>query len=269
MRTHHWVLLAATLAALATTGSARADLPPPEGQTRVAYSFRVVGSVAGVVLVAFPTDAPNRGQYAQLELDKDWTLVQGFRPGIYSIASADFAALGDKDATEVRQILATKGRVCVKTVPRVFQVPEDTKVSAMTDVFRIDATPQACRVSLQKTIYTGPNGERGEGSVDESGQRIVPEPFGDDLPEVAGLGFTPGPAATAPSRGGCAACSASGNPAWADEPRRLARACARCALGRARAARNAAMRSTQRASRTAPTVGVVDCSVSSRRPQDE
>ena len=179
----------------------------------MAYAFQVTGSVQGVELVAYPMNTGSgTARFLRLELDKEWRPVQGFVPGIYSLPAADAADLAlfdGKDDDALGRVLASKGHVCAKAVPRVFQVSVDTKIEAMVDVFRVDATPSGCRAALVKTLYSNAQGAHGEGSVDASGRRVPPEPFGDDLPEVGDLGFPLGPPWNAPARGGCAACAVS------------------------------------------------------------
>lgn len=185
MRPRFALWAACLLAASLVSVQARADLPPPPGQTRVSYSFRVAGEVRDVVLVAFPIYTAG-GKYAlELELGKDATPVQGWTPGIYAIRAGDFSPVKDStDDSAVRQVLESKGRLCVKKVPRVFTVPTSTKVTSLRDEFAVQATPEGCRATLEKTLYRGANREEGEGTVDSSGRRVPPAPFGSELPAI-------------------------------------------------------------------------------------
>lgn len=203
--------------ALCALREARADLPPPPGQTRVGYSFRVTGKVSGAVLVAYPMYNSAGGNVVELALGQDAVPVQGFTPGIYSLSAADVASLRGQEAAAVTDLLAKRAHVCVKAVPRVFSVPSATHVTSIVDVFEVDASATGCRTTFAKTLYGGGGGEKGEGSVDASGRRVPPAPFGDDLPPVGDLGFPlggtgPSPASRgtdAPARGGCAGCAVS------------------------------------------------------------
>lgn len=185
-----------------TSATARADVPPPAGQTRVQYAVRVVGGGPGVALVAHPTYGPEGGSVALVSPEQELRFVQGYQPGIYSLPAEEAAALVGRSGEEVDRALAAKGRVCVQKVPRVFQVATETRITAMTDVFEIAATPTSCRATLARTIYGGADGQTGEGTVDAAGRRVPPAPFTDrDLPVVAALGFAPGPStASAPAR---------------------------------------------------------------------
>jgi hypothetical protein len=70
---------ACTLVASFVTVESRADLPPPPGQTRVDYTFRVTGSVRDVVIVAFPIYVSGGKHALELELEKEVRPVQGRR----------------------------------------------------------------------------------------------------------------------------------------------------------------------------------------------
>jgi hypothetical protein len=251
---------------LTFAGVARADLPPPPGQTRVDYTFRVSGKTADVSLVAFPMYGKNDRHFAAIELDKDLRPVQGYTPGIYSLDAATLASLDGKDDDAIKAVLASKARVCVKEVPRVFTVADSTNVSAMTDVFTVEATASACKASFAKTLYASAKGDKAEGSVDAKGHRVAPKPFGGDLPAVGDLGFPLGTAATpspstssvgapttptaptstasttgpstdgtAPQRGGCAGCATAGGTTTTEAA--LAVAVTLGALARRRSAR--------------------------------
>lgn len=198
---------------------AQADLPPPPGKTQVHYAVRVTGTPEGVVLVAHPTYVSSGGSVAQLTADKDLVPIKGYTPGIYSLSADDAAALAGKSGDEVKTVLAAKGHVCVREVPRVFTVPTETKITSIVDVVKIEATPASCRASLEKTLYGGANGEKGEGGVDGSGHRLPPPPFsGEDLPVVTGFDIagakpasssaqTPSSPPAEPPRTGCSGCS--------------------------------------------------------------
>jgi hypothetical protein len=186
---------------LTVQSAARADLPPPPGQTRVNYTVRVTSSTRGVELVAYPTYVSAGGSLARVTPDQDLRFFQGYTPGIYSLPAEDAASLVGKDSAQIDKILAAKAHVCVKKVPRVFTVPSATKVTSMIDVFQIEATTGGCHASLAKTIYAGANGEHGEGTVDASGHRLPPAPFGKDLPLVEDLGFPLGTSGAASAAG--------------------------------------------------------------------
>lgn len=227
------------LLALGSLGDSRADLPPPDGQTRVSYSFRVTGSTKDAVLVAFPMYVADGSNALALSLDRDEMCVQGYTPGIYSLPTADAASLAGKDQAKVKEILAAKGTPCVKAVPRVFTVPTPTRVTSIVDVFAIEAGAGSCRTSFAKTVYGGARGEKGEGGVDGSGHRLPPQPFGDDLPAVGDLGFSlegtsKGSSPAAAGRGGCAGCTASGSDVRGSGALGLGLVFAACALGRGR-----------------------------------
>ncbi len=187
--------------------TARADLPPPPGQVRVQYTVKVTGGGPDVALVAHPTYASGGGSVERVTPDGELRLWQGYRPGIYSVPAGEVGALIGKSGPEVDALLAAKAKLCVKRVPRVFQVEEQTRITAMTDVFHVEATATSCRATLVRTDYVGANGERGAGGVDAQGNRLPPAPFtGEGLPRVEELGFspetpkeTPGPA-TAPTK---------------------------------------------------------------------
>lgn len=189
------VSLALGLLVMCSATAARADVPPPEGLRRIDYRVQVTGGGPGVAIVAYPTYVSEGGSVAVVKPDQELRFVQGYRPGIYSLPAEDAAALVGKSGEEVDRALAAKGRVCVEKVPRVFTVATDTKITAMTDIVEIVATPTSCRATLARTRYGGENGEAGEGTIDASGRRRPPAPFSDkDLEVVTELGFTPGPA---------------------------------------------------------------------------
>lgn len=249
MRARSHALLAVTFAlGLSTTEVARADVAPPPGTTRVDYTFVATGSVKGVVLVAYPMiGAGSNGRTVELSLDEPARPMQGYTPGIYSLSAADAKALAATEDQKVGEdLLAKKAHLCVKAVPRVFAVPTTTMVRSISDVFRIDATADACKATFDKTIYGGEGGLKGEGTVDPSGHRLVPAPFSQGLPDVGDMGISlsaqphalsaaptsptsspsaspaPTPSAqpsaaptstqenAAPPRGGCAGCAVSG-----------------------------------------------------------
>lgn len=211
-----------------SVGAARADLPPPQGQTRVDYRVRITGTVGpGLALVAHPSYVSAGGSVAIVTTESELRFVQGYRPGIYSLPAADAAALVGKSGEEVDKALAEKGRVCVQEVPRVFAVATETKITAMTDVIQVDAGPEACRAALARTLYRGEGGASGEGGADAAGRRVPPAPFTDkDLPPLTGLAAasptsaaaTPPPASTQQGatpaaekpRAGCAVGQADG-----------------------------------------------------------
>ncbi|MBK7584537.1 MAG: hypothetical protein IPI67_30665 [Myxococcales bacterium] len=172
-------------------GIARADLPPPDGQTGVDYAFRVSGAATGVVLVAFPMYSSDGGHILKLAFDQDARPVQGWTPGIYSVGADALASIKDTaDDDAIRALLASKAHMCVKQVPRVRHVPRATRVNSITDVFRVEATAAACKTTFDKTLYGGAKGMQGEGTVDTTGRRLAPAPFGSELPNVGDLGFT-------------------------------------------------------------------------------
>jgi hypothetical protein len=196
----------AVAAALAGT-RARADLPPPEGMTRVDYLFRVDGVPEGTALVAFP--AHNMGEegglVVPLTAGTDVRSFQGYTPGIYALAPADAAKIPREDRGEQAQAeayLTAKARKCLKQVPRVFQVATTTGLSRMTDVIHVNATAGGCSATLVTTIYEGANGARGEGGVDANGERTPPAPFGKDFANIKESGLdvsgAPPPAPTPP-----------------------------------------------------------------------
>lgn len=169
-------------------GPARADLPPPPGTNKVQYAFRVTGVTSGFVAVAHPTYVSKGGSASVLTPDKDEMLYQGYVPSLYALPAADAAELAGKEQDEAQKILAAKGRRCLEKVPRVFVVDSDTKIRAMVDVIRIDASATDCHASLVKTIYRGEPGEEGEGGIDASGRRTPPAPFSvGDLAPVLGM----------------------------------------------------------------------------------
>ena len=229
------------LAALVAAPTAHADLPPPEGQTRVAYRFRVTGAASGAVLVAYPMYNSAGGTVLELKLDQDALTFQGYMPGIYSFSSADAAALTGKDDAAFKDDLAKKGHVCVKAVPRVFSVQSSTLVTAITDVFEVDASATACRAKFKTTLYGGANGEKGEGGVDASGHRTPSAPFGSDLPVVGDMGLgidgksTAGGGTASPS---AVADASSSVPSHGTDPAPRA-GCAGCAVSTARSSATA------------------------------
>lgn len=211
-------------------GAARADLPPPSGQTRVDYRVRVAATLGpGLALVAHPTYVSSGGgSVVLMTAETELSFVQGYQPGIYSLPAADAAALVGKSGEEVDKALAEKGRVCIRQVPRVFTVATETKITAMTDVIQVDAGPEACRAALARTLYRGEGGASGEGGADAAGRRVPPAPFTDkDLPPLSGL------AAASPRSAGAtspAAPTQRGATPAAERPR------AGCALGQAEGA---------------------------------
>lgn len=186
------------LAGLLLAAPARADVPPPDGQTRVHYLFRVDALPDGAALVAYPSYDTDGGNAIILAAGKDVPSFQGYRPGIYALPAADVAALPRKDHAEAGKYLEAKARQCLKEVPRVFQVATTAGITRMTDVIHVTTAPEGCKVSLVSTLYEGPGGARGEGGLDARGHRTPPAPFGkDDLPAVEG--FTLDPSATPPA----------------------------------------------------------------------
>jgi len=204
------------VAALAGT-RARADLPPPDGMTRVEYVFRVDAVPAGTTLVGFPTYNldDNGSSVVVLVAGKDVRSVQGYRPGIHALAAADAAGL-PREQQAIAAYLKAKGRPCLKEVPRVFQVATSTGITKMTDVIHVDASPGRCSASLVNTIYEGPGGQRGEGGVDAEGNRRPPAPFGSkDVPDVTQSGFA---TASTPVTPAIAGAPTSASPAPATPP---------------------------------------------------
>lgn len=218
------------LSCLTASVTARADLPPPPGQTRVSYSFRVGGKWEGVALVAFPMYTSGGGLVARIETGKDLTPFQGYTPGIYAMRAGDVASISEtKDDAAVRKLLDEKARVCVKQVPRVFTVPTSTKVHGIVDVFTVEATPDKCSASLEKSLYRGERGVEGEGKIDASGRRVPPSPFGSELPPVNGIPASSASATPEPSRwsDGAASTETRATPT----PSESRGGCAGCALG--------------------------------------
>src|SRR5262249_30043996 len=92
--------------------------------------------------------------------------------------------------------------------------------------------------SLVKTIYGGAKGERGEGTVDASGHRLPPAPFGKDLPLVEDIGIPLGTSGAAPATASVAASAAaapspspsSASPSAREEVTPPRAGCAGCAL---------------------------------------
>lgn len=228
----------AVLPGLLLARPARADLPPPPGQTQIEYSVRVTGAPQGVVLVAFPTYVSGGGSVAKVSEGQEIRLAKGYAPGIYSLPAEDAASLAGKEREEIEKVLASKAHACVRRLPRVFTVPTETKITSMIDVLHIDASPAGCKASLAKTVYGGDGGAQGEGGIDPSGRRTAPAPFSaEGLPVVTELGgppatpsstptatptpaptptstptSTPTPTPTAPPQAGCAGCTTSGTP---------------------------------------------------------
>lgn len=214
----------ALLAALVRT-PARADLPPPAGQTRVQYLFRIDGVPHEIAVIAYPTyNSRDPGDVASLAAGEDQLLVQGYQPGLYALPAADTAGLAGLTGDAVQTYLAAHAKPCLRQIPRVFAVPTATGITRMTDVIHITTTATTCSAALVTTIYEGADGARGEGNVDTTGQRTPPAPFGRDIPDVRGFGLslpapplpppvTPAPPPRAdPPQAGCAACN-TGDPA--------------------------------------------------------
>ena len=212
---------------------ALADVAPEPGQTRVAYRYRVDSAIEGHTLVAYPTYTGKDDLLQVMSPGTDYRTVQGYRPGIYSVADADVTSL-PKTSEEVRGFLEAHAAVCVKEVPRVFQVTSSDGFNEMVDVLHARLVDGKCKTSLASTVYSG-NGKTGEGSVLANGKRSVPSPFGGDVPGVGDVGLdlsgatpagdaSPKPttssagdgtspadssSTTKPRGGGCGACATS------------------------------------------------------------
>lgn len=208
--------------------SALADLPPPPGQTRVNYMLKVSGAPAGSVIVASPMYNSEGGSVVVVNDGAEVGFFQGYVPSVYTLSAADLPSVQGK-GPEALAALNSKALVCIKKVPRVFQVPTVSRVTKMVDVFQIEVAEGVCKATLVKTLYSGASGESGEGGVDASGKRTAPAPFvADELPPIGDTSLAPkgasAPAATgtaaansdqpanapAASQGGCAGCSAAG-----------------------------------------------------------
>lgn len=149
------VSLAASLTASLGAGpSARADVAPPPGRTRVAYHYQLERPVEGRVVVAFATYTNSDSNAQVLEAGKEYSTVQGYRPGLYSLVPADAAAL-PKKYEEAKQSLETRGAVCLKQVPRVFEVPTAAGFNQVSDVFQITMVEGKCQTRLASTTYRG------------------------------------------------------------------------------------------------------------------
>lgn len=191
------VVLAALTVAL-VSADALADLPPPEGETRVDYTFTIDAVPAGMTVIGFPSynfKTPDT-HVVLVQPGEEVRMFQGWTPGLYVVPSADAADVtGSDDA--VKAYLAAKGKQCLTKVPRVFSVATTSGVEKMSDVIHLDASTSGCTATLARTRYEGPGG-KGEGGVDASGKRTPPSPFGADLPDVRASGFvlatTPAPA---------------------------------------------------------------------------
>jgi hypothetical protein len=129
-----------------------ADVPTPPGITRMVYTARFTGKTEGVVLVAFPADHGGKGNVAPVALDQDLRSVQGYVPGIYSVTSEVAAQrIGNESRQAVTALLAEKGHVCVKKIPRVFNVPTTDQITSIADVFQVSATTEARKTTFVKT----------------------------------------------------------------------------------------------------------------------
>src|SRR5689334_11620129 len=84
--------------------AARADLPPPPGQTRVSYTVRVISSTQGAALVAYPTYASGGGSVELVTPNQDLKFFQGYTPGIYSLPAEEAASLVGKDSAQVDKV---------------------------------------------------------------------------------------------------------------------------------------------------------------------
>lgn len=198
-----WIALAALALSLTLTADlAWADLPPPPGVRRVDYIFQIDAVPEGYAAIAFPGYDLNTGaSVVSLQASAEVRSVQGYTPGIYVLPPADAAALAGKSDDAVRELLDARALRCLQQIPRVFQVPESTRIATMTDVIHLEVKDSTCQATLVVTRYEGPDGERGEGGVDTRGERTPPAPFG-PAPNVADAGFVlanaaaPAPAAT-------------------------------------------------------------------------
>ena len=173
------------------SGEASADLPPPPGMAQVWYLFRVDAVPDGMTLVAFPAYNSDHqsGHHVALEAGKDVKSFQGYTPGLYALPTADAASLPDDDGA-LKALLESKGKLCLKKIPRLFTVPTSTGVREVTDVMHVTVTPAGCSTRLVKTVFAGEKGKpSGEGGVDAAGKRLPPPPFGRDLPDVSAAGF--------------------------------------------------------------------------------
>jgi hypothetical protein len=245
MSRHLSALVAASFVA-GLAGVARADLPPPPGQHRVDYSFEIDADVEGSAIVAFPQygsgDASN---VAVVEPGKAVRPFKGWTPGLYLLPKADVAGIPKGDQEAAKTYLASKAKVCLKEVPRVFQIAEATNVDKLHDVIHLAAKGPACEASLVKSLYTAPDGKKAEGGVEASGQRRAPAPFDQGLPSVSEAGFTgmgvaqpspspppspsPGPAAS-PAGSTSSSPAPSGAPAPSAKPGAESGGCAGCTL---------------------------------------
>jgi hypothetical protein len=176
------------LVALAVAPPARGDLPPPPGYARVEYSYQLAAPVEGRAIVAFPTYG-NDGAVAEvIEAGKQYRTVQGYAPGLYSLARADADALPKKEE-EAKQLLGARAVQCIKAMPRVYQVPIKDGFTQMRDVFRITMNDAKCRTELVSTTYEG-NGKKAEGGVLSDGTRRVPAPFAAfEVPPIGDIGL--------------------------------------------------------------------------------
>lgn len=190
-------LVALALASAAAV--ARADVPPPPGITRVQYLFHVDVVPEGHAVIAFPTYDPGTGgRFVTLEAGKDVQSFQGYRPGLYLLPAADAAALAGKDEPALKAALDASARQCLKQVPRVYELPDEARITKITDTIHLDRTAAGCEARLVRTQYEGPAGERGEGGVDASGKRTPPAPFG-KVPDITESGFVLAASGPAPA----------------------------------------------------------------------
>jgi MYXO-CTERM domain-containing protein len=232
-------LLAAALVS-AVAGVARADLPPPDGMTRVDYTFEIDRAVEGRAIVAFPQyGTGDRSNVTVVEPGKSIRPFKGWTPGLYLVAQADVASIPRGDQEAAKTWLEAHARVCLKVVPRVFDIAKDTNVDEVRDVIHLEAKGDRCEAALVRSVYKSIDGKTVEGGVDASGDRTAPAPIGPGLPSVREAGFvafsgppSPSPSPTsAPAAASASSTSpATGPSATAVAPRAPSSGCAGCTV---------------------------------------
>lgn len=70
----------------------------------------------------------------------------------------------------------------------MFELPDEARVTKLTDATPLDVTTTGCEARLVRTQYEGPDGARGEGGVDANDKRAPPAPFG-PVPDITESGF--------------------------------------------------------------------------------
>ncbi|MCA9591815.1 MAG: MYXO-CTERM sorting domain-containing protein [Myxococcales bacterium] len=212
MRTPVFALALVATAALST--AAHADLPPPDGEKFVSFSFQVqnVEAFPDTVLLAYPYSASNGAPTVEVaEVKANAPLTIGRRSAnteLYTMKRTDYDAWkksykpgkDEFNDPELKKLFESDKVVKCDTAPtRVFQLPKDDPRDAVLQTLKLESAKPCHVTEASAQAKAAPDSDP------------KPTPAADPKPTPASEP-PPNPTPSSPPKSGCGGCATGGAP---------------------------------------------------------